>query len=162
VQTCRRSNTWLMVSATVQVLRDSHWSCLTARITRWRSGKRPKDGMIWEWSRKVSPEASLEPARGAKPHPLIPANAWVAALGRAPWRESQTGVSDQPAPAPAAISGHTRANESRQTSASTASAFMCTTCLCGGAGWAGLPKDNHAKGVPCLRARKSWLARNAI
>ena len=55
MQTCRRSNTWLMVSATVQVLRDSHWSCLTARITRWRSGKRL--GMVSKGIARGQPRA---------------------------------------------------------------------------------------------------------
>jgi hypothetical protein len=44
---------------------------------------------------------------------------------------------------------------------SLASSFT-RTCLGGRAGWAGFSKDNRAKGVTCLRARKSCLVRNAI
>ena len=42
------------------------------------------------------------------------------------------------------------------------SASFTRTCSGGRAGWAGFSKDDRAKGVPCLRARKSCLVRNAI
>jgi hypothetical protein len=43
-----------------------------------------------------------------------------------------------------------------------ASASFTRTCLGGRAGWAGFSKDDRAKGVTCLRARKSCSVRNAI
>ena len=42
------------------------------------------------------------------------------------------------------------------------SASFTRTCLGGRARWAGFSKDDRAKGVTCLRARKSCLVRNAI